>query len=87
MELKLAKKSDTEKVYALVQDTIKVVYPKYYLKEIVDMFYEFHSRENIIKDIEAGNTYIFLYRDLLWLLFTVREKRALPLILKSLGTN
>ncbi len=87
MELKLAKKSDTEKVYALVQDTIKVVYPKYYLKEIVDMFCEFHSRENIIKDIEAGNTYIFLYRDLLWLLFTVREKRALPLILKSLGTN
>ncbi|WP_330622336.1 hypothetical protein [Roseburia sp. MSJ-14] len=87
MELKLAKKSDTEKVYALVQDTIKVVYPKYYLKEIVDMFCEFHSRENIIKDIEAGNTYIFLYRDLLWLLFTVPEKKALPLILKSLETN
>ena len=60
MEFKLAKKCDAEKVYALVQETIKVVYPKYYLKEIVDMFCEFHSRENIIKDIEAGNTYILM---------------------------
>ena len=51
MEFKLVKKCDAEKVYALVQETIKVVYPKYYLKEIVDMFCEFHSRENIIKDI------------------------------------
>lgn len=58
MEFKLAEKSVAEKVYALVQDTIKAVYPKYYLKEIVDMFCEFHSRENMIKDIEAGNTYI-----------------------------
>ena len=60
MEFKLAKKCDEEKVYALVQETIKVVYPKYYLKEIVDMFCEFHSRENIKKDIEAGNTYILV---------------------------
>ena len=60
MEFKLAKRCDAEKVYALVQETIKVIYPKYYLKEIVDMFCEFHSRENIIKDIEAGNTYILV---------------------------
>ena len=60
MEFKLAKKCDAEKVYALVQETIKVVYPKYYLKEIVDMFCEFHSRENMIKDIEVGNTYILV---------------------------
>ncbi len=60
MEFKLAKKSDAEKVYTLVQETIKVVYPKYYLKEIVGMFCEFHSLENIIKDIEAGNTYILV---------------------------
>ena len=30
MEFKLAKKCDAEKVYTLVQETIKVVYPKYY---------------------------------------------------------
>ena len=63
MEFKLAKRSDAEKVYALVQETIKLVYPKYYLKEIVDMFCEFHCRENIIKDIEAGNTYILVEND------------------------
>ena len=60
MEFKLAKKCDAEKVYTLVLETIKLVYPKYYLKEIVDMFCEFHSRENIIKDIEVGNTYILV---------------------------
>ena len=60
MELMLAKNRDAQQVYALVQGTIKEVYPKYYLKEIVDMFCEFHSRENIIKDIDAGNTYILV---------------------------
>ena len=60
MEFKLAKKCDAEKVYTLVQETIKLVYPKYYLKEIVDMFCEFHSLENITKDIEAKNTYILM---------------------------
>lgn len=58
MELIPAKKHHAEQVYALVQETIKIVYPKYYLKEIVDMFCEFHSLKNIITDIEAGNTYI-----------------------------
>ncbi len=38
MELMLAKNRDAKQVYALVQGTIKGVYPKYYLKEIVDMF-------------------------------------------------
>lgn len=60
MELKLAKSKDLEQVYALVQETINVVYPKYYLKEIVDMFCEFHNLENILGDIEAGNTYILV---------------------------
>ncbi len=63
MEFVLAGKQDMEQVYGLVQETIKTVYPKYYLKEIVDMFCEFHSRENILKDIEAGNTYILLEND------------------------
>ena len=57
MELMSAKNHDAQQVYALVQETIKAVYPKYYLKEIVDMFCEFHSLNNILKDIETGNTY------------------------------
>ncbi len=58
MELLLAKKQDAEQVYELVQKTIRAVYPRYYLQEIVDMFCEFHSKENILNEIEAGNTYI-----------------------------
>ena len=57
MQLMLAKNHDAPQVYSIVQETINEVYPKYYLKEIVDMFCEFHSLENITKDIEAENTY------------------------------
>ena len=60
MEFRVAKKQDMEQVYELVQETIQAVYPKYYLKEIVDMFCEYHSRENILKDIHAENTYILI---------------------------
>lgn len=60
MEWKLAKSQDMEQIYALVQGTIQEVYPKYYLKEIVDMFCNYHSRENILMDIEAENTYILM---------------------------
>ncbi len=63
MDFILAKKQDMEQVYELVQETIKSVYPKYYLNEIVDMFCEYHSRENVLRDIDAGNTYILLEND------------------------
>ena len=38
MEFKVAEKQDLEQIYGLVQETIKAAYPKYYLKEIEDMF-------------------------------------------------
>lgn len=60
MEFQLAKKENLEQVYALVQETIKSVYPKYYLPEIVEMFCEYHSREHVLQDILARNTYILL---------------------------
>jgi len=60
MEFKVAKNQDMEQVYELVQETIKAVYPKYYLNEIVEMFCEYHSRENVLKDIEDLNTYILM---------------------------
>ena len=65
MEFLKAKKEDLEQIYALVQETIKEVYPKYYLKEIVDMFCEYHCKENIAHDIEAGDTYILMESDIL----------------------
>ena len=63
MEFKQAELKHANRVYELVQETIKVVYPKYYLPEIVDMFCEFHSKENITADIEANNTYVLLEND------------------------
>lgn len=60
MEFILAKKQDAERVYELVQETIKAVYPKYYLQEIVDMFCEFHNCENIKQDIADENVYLLL---------------------------
>ena len=63
MEYRLAKTEDANEIYEIVQDTIKRVYPKYYLPEIVDMFCEFHDKENIGKDIEDGNTYVILEND------------------------
>lgn len=63
MEFKLAKNQDMEQIYELVQETIKAVYPRYYLKEIVEMFCEYHSRKNVLRDIEDLNTYILLEND------------------------
>ena len=63
MELKLAKSCDAKRVYEIVQETVKEIYPKYYLRDIVDMFCEFHNEENIMKDIEEGNTYILTTED------------------------
>ena len=51
MEYRLAKPEDAKEIYEIVQDTIKRVYPKYYVPEIVDMFCEFHNKENIGEDI------------------------------------
>lgn len=60
MKFQLAENQDMEQIYELVQETIRAVYPKYYLKEIVEMFCEFHNRENILRDIEELNTYILM---------------------------
>ena len=54
MEYIKATEEDLEPIVALVQETIKAVYPKYYPKEVVDFFCELHCQENILKDIEAG---------------------------------
>lgn len=60
MEYRLAKSEDAKEIYEIVQDTIKKVYPKYYLPEIVDMFCELHNEDNIGADIENGNVYVIL---------------------------
>lgn len=51
MEFKMATKKDAEQIYELVQETIRVVYPKYYLnfvseKRIRNIYYEPAGRDN-----------------------------------------
>ena len=54
MEYIKATEQDIEQITALVQETIKTIYPKYYPKEVVDFFSELHCLENIRKDVEEG---------------------------------
>jgi len=73
MEFKMANKNNLEQVYGLVQETIKSVYPKYYLPEIVEMFSEYHSRDHVLQDILARNTYILLREDVIVGTGTIQE--------------
>ena len=73
MNFQLANKNNLEQVYELVQETIRVVYPKYYLPEIVDMFREYHSRDHVLQDIVARNTYILWVGDNLVGTGTIQE--------------
>ena len=63
MEYKKATLQESESIYKLVQDTIKIVYPKYYPKEVVDFFCEHHSLENILCDIENGVVGVLIDND------------------------
>jgi len=73
MDFQLANKNNLEQVYELVQETIQVVYPRYYLPEIVDMFREYHSREHVLQDITARNTYILWVGDTIVGTGTIQE--------------
>lgn len=51
MEYIIARPEHTEEVFALVQETIQTIYPKYYPKEVVDFFCMHHNLDNIREDI------------------------------------
>ena len=63
MEYRLAKPEEKKDIYKIVQDTIKKIYPKYYITEIINMFSKFHNEQNISEDIENGNTYVLLEKN------------------------
>lgn len=58
-----ATSKDAETVFAIVQDSIANVYPKYYPTEVVDFFSKLHSLENISKDIDDGLVGILIDND------------------------
>lgn len=61
MEYIKATENDLEHIVSLVQETIKMIYPKYYPKEVVDFFCELHCAENILKDIKAGQVGVLIH--------------------------
>lgn len=54
MEYVKATEKDSAQIANLVKDTIQVIYPRYYPKEVVDFFCELHRKENISSDITSG---------------------------------
>lgn len=51
---------DFPAIAALVRDTIRLVYPRYYPQGVVDYFLEWHSPERIAAAMEAGQVNILL---------------------------
>ena len=49
-----ATEKDGERIFELVQNTIRTIYPKYYPQEVVTFFCELHSRAAICEDIQKG---------------------------------
>lgn len=61
-----AKAELVSEIYELIHRTIEVIYTKYYLDEAVKFFLEFHSEENILKDISDGKVYaVILEQDVI----------------------
>ena len=74
MEFIKATKEDLKQIVDIVQESIGTVYPKYYMKEIVDFFIEYHCKENILKDIDSGCVMVLKKDDIIIGTGTYKEK-------------
>ena len=54
IRLRKMKEADLQSVYALVRNTIQVSYAGVYPPEAIVFFLDYHSPENILKDLNAG---------------------------------
>ena len=52
---------DLPNVYELVHRTIDISYPPDYSARVIELFKEFHSRENILEDTKSGCTLVALH--------------------------
>ena len=60
MEYRKADQADFSAVLALIQDTIRAIYPRYYPQGCVDYFLNWHSQGRVSAAIEAGQVHILL---------------------------
>ena len=54
IRLRKMKEADLQSVYELVQDSIQVSYAGVYPPEAIEFFKNYHSPENILKDLNQG---------------------------------
>lgn len=60
MKIRALEQNDIDKVEQVIYGTIDSCYPKAYCPEAIAYFKEFHSKEKIRKDAEAGNSIVLL---------------------------
>ena len=58
-EIRQAKQQDLEEIVALVRNTIKIIYPRYYPEGAVDFFLKHHEKDKVKSDLIAGRVYVF----------------------------
>lgn len=58
MNIRQAAKEDLNFIANITQDTIKIIYPRYYPIGAVDFFISHHNIENIADDITSNNVFI-----------------------------
>lgn len=56
-EIRTTESAELDGIYALVQETIRAVYPRYYPAGAVDFFAALHSRERIAEAIRLGQVF------------------------------
>lgn len=54
VNIRKMKKKDLQSVYVLIQKTIEISYSDVYPLEAIELFKEYHSKENIAKDASTG---------------------------------
>jgi putative acetyltransferase len=62
IKIRKIKKKDLQAVYLLVQKTIEISYSDVYPFEAIELFKEYHSKENITKDANTGYSIIVEFK-------------------------
>lgn len=60
MEYLKATKDHVDRIYELVQQTISIIYPKYYSPKVVEFFHNLHNKQRILEDVENGYAEILI---------------------------
>lgn len=63
MNILMASCTDLQTVHGIVTHTIQQVYPKYYPSGVVEFFLSHHCKENLLTDLNNGNTFLIADSD------------------------